>query len=223
LVVARSATPAGDRDVGIYIDPAWEYWEPDPEIAEVLHHSQRLRLVDLMYDWRMQKHRAGGIRFGNGNPDGFGGKLAPKRLKPERESPRPAICKGCGRLFQPDRFSRKHCSSACYKQPGRDRVLPDVTCEACGVVFRPREAGQRFCNKSCFGKSRPRLPPTSGPSVREIDTGLFTRLYLGGASRDEIMDRLGISEKSVKRWRARLNLPARPSGNHSRSKLRGGI
>ena len=55
------------------IDPAWEYWEPDPEIAEVLAMAPGASAKDRLFgDVPDTPHKyATGMRFGCGNPNLF--------------------------------------------------------------------------------------------------------------------------------------------------------
>lgn len=138
----------------LHIDPEWEYWEPDEEIAEILAESGACRHpFDLLSDNRLYKTGYLGLRYGNGNPDTCNFRLAPERVN-QRELVGKKECKKCGEVFYPDRFSRMYCSNECYPRPGKARVLADKSCAFCGETFRPKEASRRYCSLACVGKSQ---------------------------------------------------------------------
>lgn len=159
-------------------DPEWEYWEPDPEVAEVVY-----------------ARRATGIQlFGRDSPDGtpgfgvcdrrgyrrtwwremrsIGGADAGHarcghcrewfRRRTERSRycslacyhsrvtpPRVVVCP-CGTTFS-TRGYRKYCSSGCRPLPVVcRRVLPDtIPCPRCGGAFRPRNSRTKYCSHAC--------------------------------------------------------------------------
>jgi hypothetical protein len=135
--------------VPAYIDPSWEYFTPDPEVAEVLR-TERVDFADLM-DSRLYKTRNQGLRFGRGNPDAFIGRIAPKRYEVERADLRHRPCKTCGEFFLPERTSRRYCSRDCSPSPGAPRLHLDRPCQVCNALFRPESAGTKYCSVRCTG------------------------------------------------------------------------
>ncbi len=132
-------------------DPAWEYWEPNPEIAEVMARNGVAEGFDAVIDCREDGRglrRADGIRFGRGNPDFARFHLAPECPTADRLQPR--VCPACRFEFVPDRSSRIYCSNRCYVRRGRERELPDAhNCERCAAPFRPTRRGHWFCSLKC--------------------------------------------------------------------------
>lgn len=140
------------------LDPAWEYWVPDEEIAEVLAERSRGGYC-LITDRRLRKEDNEGLRFGQGNPDRFSFRLA--RERPEREARAPAwrYCKGCGHAFRPRRASHRYCHISCFPRRGRQRRVADRQCRQCGIVFRPREAARAYCSMACVAQSQVKATP----------------------------------------------------------------
>ncbi len=137
-------------------DPAWEYWVPSPEMQEAFGDADAPRSFAGLTDARLGRgagrHHNMGVRFGRGDPDRPHLKLG--RAKRTRESDlTPIPCRGCGHYFLPDRRSRKHCSGACYRPPGRAKTYDPapVPCPACRTPFAPRRPGQRYCSSRCGG------------------------------------------------------------------------
>ena len=98
-------------------DPAWEYYTPDPEIAELLPPSGNA-LHCFLEAMRDDSGTPTGIRFGRGNPDRYHAtRLAP--LRPERPAPPPRLCPTCGWSFE---GRNRYCSRACRpRQVGAPR------------------------------------------------------------------------------------------------------
>ena len=121
-------------------DPAWEYWEPDPEIAQVMYccQSRGSLLDDLWSDTRNDGYILG-MRFGRGNPNKGGFHLARPRSRKE------LACQTCGDLFVPRNPDHIYCSQECKR----------VECEQCGELFAPRSKHSRFCTLSCARKCMP--------------------------------------------------------------------
>lgn len=144
-------------------NPAWEYWEPEPEIAEAMA-AERVRGFDglglELEDGRSPyaPYRKGasnvGFRFDRGNPDAvlFDPEPAPFRIGPSRTKPttRRVRCHRCGRGFDGDRHRYIFCRD-CLPSRGRCPIPSTVCCE-CGDEFRPRERQYfRFCSPKCGG------------------------------------------------------------------------
>lgn len=143
------------------LNPEWEFWEPDAEIAEIMAVRVLAGFAGLA-SYRDVNH---GFRFGCGNPNFCRFRLAPPKPEPDCKPLESRVCKGCGYSFMPNRRSRRYCSNRCYIRPGRARELLDCPCEACGVAFRPLCRSHRYCSRVCSNV---------GFRKREHDTGCPT-------------------------------------------------
>lgn len=134
-------------------DPAWEYWMPDPEVAELLAESglrcgiNRIDQAFMCDELPSGRSLYVGVRFGRGNPNFFRGRLRPLRPRvPRPESPDRLIyrprCRQCGERFWSSRIDKPYCSAYCRQQPRR------ATCKWCGREFR-RTTARRFCTQDC--------------------------------------------------------------------------
>lgn len=213
----------------LFIDPRWEYWTPNPEVEEVLRWAARskssdvFKVLGLEYEDRQmtdQRGKPSGFRIGWGHPDRHPPfKLGPAKRVRESKLPVNKVCQGCGRLFNPDRASRKCCSAACVAHAGRARELLDRNCQLCGATFSPREATQVMCSILCASRRATAVRQTASLD-RHAET--LTRMWRAGERVVEIATVLGVTVGWVKKMRRRLGLDARPSGNRSRSKAGAG-
>lgn len=137
------------------IDEAWEYWEPDPEIDELLDHEVCGfdSILGGLHD--SKKSPSTGFRFGSGSPDRFVGGGRPDDAPVIREGLPPVTCV-CGIIFQPKASRTRYCSRKCQPRYGPPRVLPDATCPHCGVLFRRKWRGEKFCKRACADKRKKR-------------------------------------------------------------------
>lgn len=130
------------------IDPAWEYWTPDPEIEELLG-PPGWDPVGSILDHRMRDNagRVTGFRFGR-RPDGKT-RVArgTDRVGGSREFP-PVTCP-CGYVFRPVTPKNRFCSRACVVYPTR---LPVRDCLGCGSSYRPKYGRQVYCSRPCVPK-----------------------------------------------------------------------
>lgn len=143
-------------------DPVWEYWEPDPEVAEALaadgrvtldHLVDRDALIDTCFGTRGWKNWMAnpGFRLGHGNPDGA--IIDPTPLPPVfKDRPcktvRRAACFRCGRAFDYNPWGRsKYCTMCC--PTGGSPVIEPIPCRGCGKLFRPRERRYQHCSPAC--------------------------------------------------------------------------
>ena len=208
---------------------AWEYWHPDPTIAEILLHNVTISGLEAMFDIkriaRTDGYNRTGFRFfsATNRGDRFIGRLAPdpdkRRYRAPTWEPPLTTCPTCRSRFFPTRPGRIHCSDKCYRRKGRARELKDRICllSSCAKFFRPSVVTQKYCSQACAAKMHRDRGVTRGPKTREIDTALFTELWLAGVSRRELMYRFDYSEAAIKRWVKRLALPPRLVGNHRKS------
>jgi hypothetical protein len=190
----------------LFIDPAWEYFTPDSEVAEAdLFPTSR-----NLFDDRLYKAGALGVRFGRGSPDHPRLHLA-RRLPFRHDAVLYHVpCLGCSAPFLPDRFDRSYCCRRCVPRPGRAPTRPVSVCACCSAPFRPRWDGHRYCSLSCASRSNRGHGKTAGCDDE------FRTLYLSGAPVAAICSRFGIQKKAVRVWRDRLSLTPRPPGNHRR-------
>lgn len=138
-------------------DPLWEYWQPDPEIAEVMGACVPDGfdgIVEFTDDCSGRSY-VRGIRFGMGNPDFCRFRLAP--AKPEREqTPRETrVCGYCGEAFRPRCGGSEFCSRGCY---GDARRLNPKLCPTCGDEFQPQHSSGVYCSRKCSPKCTRSLP-----------------------------------------------------------------
>lgn len=200
-----------------YIDPAWEYFVPCDEVADLFRTTGALPRMSLLAQVAGEREFAAGynlgFRLGSGNPNGnFQFRLARPKAPP-REAPRQRVCPSCGELFYPRRPAQKHCGDRCYGRPGRVRELPEsLACGGCGKPFRPAQATQTLCGPSCRGKAGAAARNPKQDAAKED----FRRRYEAGEKVADAAAALGVSLPTVKRWRREMGLAARPAGNHSR-------
>jgi hypothetical protein len=146
-------------------DPRWEFFQADPEVLEVLDMTTKASSLELLgvYDSYRPQERAGiakkdmvsGFRLGHGNPDRQSSFRLGRSKKPVGSEPKltDKVCQGCGKVFLPDRSSRRYCSMDCRPFMGRTKEIPDRTCPTCGVVFSTDRKSQRYCSRVCYGAS----------------------------------------------------------------------
>jgi len=202
-------------------DPAWEYREDNPELADVFPVDRSLYSVFVDY-WRANKFARKvnhGFRFGNGAPDRF--VLADPQFVPVVDSNTISdrVCPTCKIPFRPARNSVVHCSRSCRPYPGKQRVLPDVVCR-CGRSFRPRWKHNRFCSRKCANEDCSVRFDAKSLVKLEPKLAKFRIDYLSGAPMPELVASYGVSLAQLKRWRRKLGLPPRPPGNYSRVKAK---
>jgi hypothetical protein len=137
------------------LDPDWEYFVPDPEIAEVMGCAAP-EGFDGVIDWqedRRGRGHASGLRFGRGNPDYARFRLAPP--KADRPTARPRRCQWCEFSFYPRGSGSRFCSRECY---AAGRQLEPRHCLTCGSLFRPPRSHSRYCSQRCSPSNQRSLP-----------------------------------------------------------------
>ena len=130
------------------IDERWEYWTPDPEIAEVMEAERSVGFGGLPRSVCLTSGRfcAVGFRFGKGSPDSDPFRVAPaKWQRPDRLPLR--RCRDCTRYFTPTARNRVYCSRACFTDGVSLDAMP---CKRCGVVFRPCNSKRAYCSTACY-------------------------------------------------------------------------
>ena len=155
-------------------DPAWEYWEPDPEIAELLAEESDCdadwRLFPDPLERRLDRGAVLGLRFGSMRSmraiDHPWLRLArPRYAEPCESGCQRVECQWCGREFLERRPQMGRCCSwrcgVLYRARQR-RLRPDsATCRVCGNVFAPKRCEQVLCSRPCasqLGASKVRIP-----------------------------------------------------------------
>lgn len=207
--------------MAVEFDPAWEYFVADPEIEEVVYARRAFGFSLINSDLRKPDHGNMGFRFGNGNPNRCVFRLARPKRERYREEPAPRQCPKCGIMFVSRRCT-VHCSKKCgcgapkggwgnqyttrVGSISKKRVYRASQCAECGSEFRPRDAQHTYCSVRCASKVRGR---------RDVPVG-FAEMYLSGVRMSVIAAHYGVLTRQLKRWRTKLGLPARPSGNHSK-------
>lgn len=193
----------------VEFDPAWEYFVADPEIEELVYR-RRASGLDAIDDARIVfKGGNGGFRFGKGNPNRCNFKFGREKRRHQVEEPQPKKCPKCNCYFIPSRKSMVFCSKKCGC--GADKVLPLVLkCKVCGDDFKPYWSGHCCCSRQCGGS-------LGAKGAKDIPDG-FAEAYASDESTSSMMSRFGVTKVQIQRWRRKLGIPARPSGNHSRVK-----
>lgn len=202
-----------------HIDPAWEYWEPDPEIAFAMHNGEVTGL-DLIPKADLPSGRAvlDGFRRGT-DPRKDATRLGPERpSRPDRLPLR--RCLSCPMRFTPKDREHRYCSRACVPPSGPGRRLADRRCDHCGAEYRPTYDGQRACGRACAGRlsgltrtgrkigpSPLRGRPNPNAGMRPVlDWGRFAELHADGLSARQIAGRCGVSRATVRNALRRLGV-----------------
>lgn len=168
------------------IDPAWEYFTPDPEIDEIVHGPSRAcsgfeRMTEYEDNAATGRREAAGVRFGRGNPNGGFFKLGPEKRDRKTVSFAGKKCPGCDMLFFPVSRWQVYCNRECYANRPRARK------------FRPRSDGSRLrehCHKwKIIRRWRRR------PKLRRL-----RELWAAGAPVAAISIELNVSPATVVRW-----------------------
>lgn len=100
----------------IEFNPAWEYWIPsNPEIAELLFESAKLKRFDGIFTDRGDT--VPGFGFGYGNPNSRLTRLAPeKAIRGPQKERKKLVCLNCNQTFIPMKSKpRIYCSNYCYR------------------------------------------------------------------------------------------------------------
>lgn len=138
-------------------DPAWEYWTPDPEIAELLDPpAGGLDALGVNPLRSADAETPTGFRFGVGNPDRFTAWVKGERTPKPPPVVIPEVeCGRCGKTFCPDRPGRRYCSVGCSSpavaESRRVERLGDG-CPVCGQPVPPSAKSgppRRFCSRRC--------------------------------------------------------------------------
>jgi hypothetical protein len=137
-------------------DPAWEYYEPDPEIAACVYGRPAARDVRSLTG---QRDAGGGTGLSVvSRPDGVRSYLGPERPA-AREARRFDLrtCRQCGHVYRPAWEGQRFCGLNCARKAkvtGRRKVpIAPRACERCRALFTPtapsKAAVQRFCSRAC--------------------------------------------------------------------------
>lgn len=211
------------------LDPAWEYFLPDPEIVEAMG-SKTVRGFMLLGLEEERGQDSIGFRFGRGNPNRcvfrFGREKVDKRLRPEMPE---VECLVCGTSFKPRRASHVLCSVMCVRDMGRrsrrhaEQVMEQRKCGECGLLFTPKHVGQSLCSLKCVSRRGTRAKAMLRVEMSVIGgthaVAEFSRRWLSGDRSSMLAEAFKVSLATVKRVRRKLRLPARPSGNHRRQRV----
>lgn len=92
------------------IDPRWEYWEPDHEVAEIVYPS---RLNDRTIAGYLG-HVDGGFRFGCGESQLAS--LTNRTRVLATDPMRAKKCRACGRVFETRRVDQSECGRVCHNR-----------------------------------------------------------------------------------------------------------
>ena len=143
------------------LDPAWEYYVPDPEIAELMAGA---RVVFDVFVGRGEKERALGFAQVS-RSDGYRSTWPLVALPYDRLKFALKECAGCGYYFRPDRETQRYCNRTCRPPADPDRArlrrrLRGVTheCPTCHVSYAPWVKRQVYCSVGCIprrGVNRP--------------------------------------------------------------------
>jgi transposase-like protein len=175
----------------------WEYWTPSAEWAEAFA-EECPTLFDPQAEvrkWNPHGGTSAGFRMGRGRPDAFWPRLAPERVRVERErtwDDRSRACRGCPRVFTPDRPGRRYCSVRCGALSRLSRrTLPEfATCAACGALFRPDRGSRTRCSRRCSGQLG------TDPAVLER----VVEMRAAGLPNRDIAERVGVRVQTVGKY-----------------------
>lgn len=195
-------------------DPSWEYFVPDPEIESLVYKLECASIhsvLDVMTDERRSSRTSvAGFRFGSGNPNHAPSFRLGRAKRGRVYEPIPdRQCPKCRATFTPSRRAQVHCSKRCGC--GTGRVLTQRLCGECRREFQPDEDRRLFCSRDCAHRA------TCRGNVRGIPDG-FAEMYAAGAPMADMRAKFGVTTCTLKRWRRKLGLAARPTGNHSRGR-----
>lgn len=200
----------------IEFDPAWEYRVIPQEIEEAGLFPRAAGFTGLVdQDRKNRSAAAAGFRFGASaaalNRTGF--RLGRPRRVREYNHISPRECRGCGRIWTPDRAGRTYCSFACVYRPGGIRVRPlSRECPGCRRPFEPARVGQVYCSRKCGGGAAAGVSPVT---VRKALPGAV-EMFDAGITSNEIARALGVAPSTVRRHLASagrvMNRPGRPRG-----------
>lgn len=147
-------------------DPAWEYFQGDPEVEELLTEQAELsldhsRLFNPLFDNRIHGNGAYHDRRFSPGYQVYSGRhprtfLGRERVTVVRVSQcRTIECSWCGVEFTESRpFSGVVCSRFCSlaRTARKRRLRADSGVCACGKVFAPSRVGQSYCSRQCGGR-----------------------------------------------------------------------
>jgi hypothetical protein len=193
----------------VEFDPEWEYYNPDPEVNEIVY-SRKVNDFGVVFTRDKSKKANHGFRFGNGNPNYCSFRMGREKKGYRTIQLEDKNCPKCSRLFTPSRRSQVACSKRCGC--GAPKVLPStVSCKECCKEFRPIWSGNIYCSMSCAGKGIAKRNPHHIPSN-------FADMYNSGMPMKLMVSEFGVTKCTIKRWRSKLELQSRKSGNHSRKR-----
>lgn len=161
-------------------DPAWEYYEPDPEVAWAVA-CERLSSFGG-FGLRDDDGSGDGIGFvfGCGDPNFYRTRVAPPRYERQTADVPPRACGSCGFVFRPRESCGRYCSRECYGVARRSGQYPVrrpparvSDCRHCGATFRPRSRRSRYCSRACHGAAR--ALPALDVSCRQCGGSFRTR------------------------------------------------
>lgn len=175
------------------IDPRWEYWTADPEIAEAMGAAEVSGFDGLPWvdDGRTGRAVAVGFRFGRGGASLSFTEFRLGRPKAERPDRRPSKrCRQCSRLFCPLKPEQVYCSWSCYHEERVARLAP---CGWCGD--RVPQSGQRYCSLRCSGRA---CSVTRHGSPRHLDWDRIVTLYQSGLTLTAVAAAVGTNRAAVR-------------------------
>lgn len=156
--------------MGEQFDPAWEYWAPSEEMAELMDHeassfpvravSGIAALISCFVDSgddSTSRTAISGLRFGSN----------PKRIN------HPYLREAHARRERIRDVNPRSLRCPPQARPPR-QILPCRVCR-CGSLFRPRRHGARWCSIECWGEHKfegrgrhARLDPRTCPHCRVV-------------------------------------------------------
>jgi hypothetical protein len=177
------------------LDPHWEYWTPDPEIAEVMG-TDRPDGFDGLPWAKCKRSRWSadiGFRFGVETRGVDYPHLRFGREKATRPDRRPdKRCRRCERLYTPDKDRQIYCSVRCrYDAEG---IRPRA-CAVCYAVFKPGARDGRYCSYTCMASG---ISAGMTGKPRRNDWEEIVSLYLSGLRVTDVAERVGVSRGAVR-------------------------
>jgi hypothetical protein len=198
------------------ISEEWEYWMPDPEIAELIG-GPAAGFDGLGIEESRHGLLDHGFRFGRGNPNFDRTRFAREPPPANRPAVVARVCPGCDRLFQPNRSDRRYCSNDCRPPLHRVRRLPETSaCVGCGAEFRPDRADRKYCTRACGAKTA----STAAALARAITPAAVRAV--AGLRPSEAAARLGVSLRAMRRAMRRAGVPPYRAGRPTNDQRRAG-
>lgn len=208
----------------LHIDEAWEYFEPNPEVAWIFGMSNGVSGYDLLrieQEIAESSGNSSGMRFGRGNPNWFVVRLAKEKID-RRLRHQPLIyhisCKRCKDTFVPNSHAQRFCGVKCRSL--WNKKIGDVA-ELCrlyslGVDVRALAAKYDCKPKACkralrnAGFCDVEIPRADARGSKLNDDFEVCRMHESGVKIADIAHHFGCNRTSVERVLRKSGAVLRP-------------